>query len=376
MLLDAYRELNSRALFWVVLGLSGLVVVLFGAMGFNEEGVTYFGFMIAEEPMLASGTPLSSMLYRSIFSSFIVTAWLGWAATILALISTSTIFPDFVASGAIDIVLAKPIGRLRLFIYKYIVSLLFVLLQVGLFCAGIFIVMGWRLGEWDWRIFGAVPVILLFYSYLFAVCVFFGLRTRSAIPAILFTMLFWLSMWLLNTGVDISNMFRHTFRVQAERRAEQIESDEEFLKALLPETATDEQRAIYMQRQASRQESLLRNQEEHDRLIQGAEKLDTAYGLLRGIQAPMPKTAETIGLVDRWLRRSTDVAITDIFTGNVTTTADGSLRTTDTSIDREVVARLEEDMRDRSWWYLIGTSLAFEVVVLGAAGWIFVRRDF
>jgi len=34
-------------------------------------------------------------------------------------------------------------------------------------------------------------------------------------------------------------------------------------------------------------------------------------------------------------------------------------------------------MEDRhSAWYVFGTSAAFEIVVLGLAGWIFVRRDY
>ena len=44
MLLDAYRALNARKLFWLTLGLSFLVVLSFGSIGFNEQGMSiYFG---------------------------------------------------------------------------------------------------------------------------------------------------------------------------------------------------------------------------------------------------------------------------------------------------------------------------------------------
>ena len=37
--LEAYRNLNSKKLFWTVLILSALVVVAFACVGINERGV-------------------------------------------------------------------------------------------------------------------------------------------------------------------------------------------------------------------------------------------------------------------------------------------------------------------------------------------------
>ena len=40
MLLDAYRELNAKKLFWITLAISGLVVLSFGSIGFDEKGMS------------------------------------------------------------------------------------------------------------------------------------------------------------------------------------------------------------------------------------------------------------------------------------------------------------------------------------------------
>jgi hypothetical protein len=49
----------------------------------------------------------------------------------------------------------------------------------------------------------------------------------------------------------------------------------------------------------------------------------------------------------------------------------------DVRVDEGKVGRtLEATMRARSEWWIVGTSLAFEGVVLGLAAWIFCRRDF
>ena len=49
---------------------------------------------------------------------------------------------------------------------------------------------------------------------------------------------------------------------------------------------------------------------------------------------------------------------------------------TDTSRDRRVRQRLEDEYTARPLWYVLGTSLLFEAVVLALACWIFARRDY
>ncbi len=49
LLLDAYRELNAKKMFWVVLILSALVVIAFAGTGINERGITMFGMQFQSE---------------------------------------------------------------------------------------------------------------------------------------------------------------------------------------------------------------------------------------------------------------------------------------------------------------------------------------
>ena len=152
MIIDSYRQLSAAKLFWLTLGLSGLVILLYGSIGFNDQGVTIlFGAIDVESEYITKGSMWARGLYLGIYSNFLVTIWLAWVATILALISTCTIFPDFVSEGAIDLSLSKPISRFRLFMMKFLVSMLFVMLQVSIFCLGIFLCVGLRLGEWNWK---------------------------------------------------------------------------------------------------------------------------------------------------------------------------------------------------------------------------------
>ena len=93
LLIDAYRQLCAVKLFWLTLGLSAIVVVMFSSIGFNNQGVSLlFGVWEIESEQLRDGSPWARGLYIGIFSNFLVSIWLAWIATILALISTCSIF--------------------------------------------------------------------------------------------------------------------------------------------------------------------------------------------------------------------------------------------------------------------------------------------
>jgi ABC-type transport system involved in multi-copper enzyme maturation permease subunit len=371
LLHDAYRELNSKRLFWVILGLSVLVVTYFASIGFDENGMTmFFGLVDIESAILTRDSPMAVMLYRSIFASFIVGLWLAWVATILALISTTTIFPDFVAGGAIDLVLAKPVGRIRLFFFKYLTSLLFVLLQVSIFCVGIFFCLGLRLDDWEWKIFLAIPVVMLFYSYLFSINVLVGVWTRSGLTALLVTMLFWVSLFGINMSETILNQFKTDMTVQVENLDASNERVEASIAATRQRGGDDEAAIARLEGQVASTTA------ERDKLQEIVDKLERWHRPIRGAKVVLPKTTETIALLDRWLRRDTDINLMDLLAGNVAPDGSGGFTTTDGSRDREVQRRMEEEFNATSAWTITGSSLLFEGVILSLACVIFIRRDF
>jgi len=364
LLVDSYRELNSRKLFWVVLALSMLIVLVYASIGFDETGMfMFFGLTHIENELLVRGSPLAGLLYRGIFTSFMVGLWLAWAATILALISTMSVFPDFMSGGSIDLVLAKPIGRLRLFLYKYFASLLFVILQVTIFCTGVFLCLVIRLDDWEWRIFWVIPVVVLFYSYLFSISVLVGVVTRSALTALLATLL----LWSLLFAVNLTDSILRTQMANLDR--ERASHDEAI-------TRWESRRAEGLLMPGG--ETALEEEKKQMAKVQDVQaKLEPWVSRSRAIKAVLPKTSETIGLLDRWLAREGDLNLLDIFQGNIMKDDSGAFRRRSNIRDEaaaEQAVLAEEDAV--SWWWIIGSSLAFEAVILGAAAFVFVRRDF
>lgn len=331
MLLDAYRELNSKRLFWITLAISLVSVLIFAMAGISDDGITFLGWQFDTRPITAQLVP-PAKFYLYLFANVAVRVWLTWLATILALISTSSIFPDFLASGTIDLTLARPISRLRLFATKYVFGLLFVALQVAVFALACFAVVGIRGGTWEPRIFLAVPIVVLFFSYLFGFCVLFGMLTRSAIASLLLTLLVWLGLWGLDMADQTFLQFRESAAVSAARtnRGRPTEATA---------SETDWARAL--------------------RIVETA-------------KAPLPKTTETIQLLDRWTLTPDD----KLLVRGRPPDAAGDPAVPFGTRDVDVPKRVEAEVRLRTVGWIIGTSLLCEAAVVGVAAWIFCRRDF
>lgn len=380
LLTDSYRELNSRKLFWITMLLSGLVVGVFAAFGLNDKGISFLWWSF-DTPLLSAKTIEPRKFYIFAFANLGIPIWLTWAAMILALISTSSIFPDFIAGGAIELTLSKPISRMRLFLVKYVLGLLFVVLQVGVFTLACFLVIGVRGESWEPSLFLAVPIVTLVFSYLFGVCVLVGMMTRSTIAALLATLLFWLFLWGLNTTDGIFVLQRETSIVNLERAQKRVERQElasrrriEQLAAAgepvptadtLPANVRDELEAVNAFLAPARKE------------VTDAEESAAFWKrwtrLIVGAKTVLPKTVDTTALLDRWLLTPEDKALFSPERGE-SGDPDGKVRFGQP--DREVQKRAEEAVRGRTVFWVIGTSLGFEALVVLLAGWLFCRRDF
>jgi ABC-type transport system involved in multi-copper enzyme maturation permease subunit len=373
LLIDAYRQLSAAKLFWVTVGISVLVVVSYGSVGFNEQGVSLlFGVWEIESEQLREGSPWARGLYIGIFSSFLIKIWLAWIAIILALISTCSIFPEFVHSGSIELTISKPIGRIKLFFSKYLVSLLFVVLQVAIFCLGIFICVGLRIGEWNPLIFSAIPIVATFFSYLFAICVLVGILTRSGITALLITGVFWMLLWSIQTSEAVLNRFVTEQNVSIERFNEGIIDAETDLSEIRAKSAED----FRIPKIEKRIETFNADIEESQEFL---DKLEQWHTPISWVLAISPKNAQTIGLLDRWLSDPDGFDIGAIMSGDMQdfeNEIEEIDRTTRNARERETIRRLQEDYESRSLWYVIGTSLIFEGVILSLASLYFCRKDF
>lgn len=386
--LDAYRELCAKRLFWIVLFLTALVVGAFSLVDINENGLR----IIVWDVSAPFNTHMFSRetFYKLMFVELGVKFWLTWAATILALISTASIIPDFLAGGAVELTLSKPISRVRLFLTKYAAGLLFVALQVLVFSLGAFLILGLRAGAWEPGLFLAVPIVLAFFSYLYCICAWLGLRTRSTIAALLLTLLCWFLFSMLNlaevtvTGISLAadkqvvatqgEIDAREKRIAAVRDGAQSEG---LLNAVLSNVSLPDQERR-LQEARGRLEDQQASAEIWSRWSDGLYVAKTI----------LPKTAETIELLNRSL------LTTDEWSqlmgseqeqseerqsrrgGRMPPTDDPDAAARVSFQSPEVRTEVQETVRKRPIWWVLGSSLAFEAVILGLACFSFSRKDF
>ena len=89
--------------------------------------------------------------------------------------------------------------------------------------------------------------------------------------------------------------------------------------------------------------------------------LKIAHDVLYGVKTVLPKTTETIGLLER----------------NLIELAELPRSPDDDQRERaEAGVKFQETVRSRSLAWVLGTSLAFELATLALAALVFCRRDF
>jgi ABC-type transport system involved in multi-copper enzyme maturation permease subunit len=386
LLLDSYRELNAKRLFWISIAISGLVVAGFAMIGLQNDTIT----------ILAWKTPLRSdlltyldpaALYKSMFTYFGVGFWLTWIGNILALASTAGIFPDFLAAGSVDLYLSKPLSRLRLFLSKFVGGLLFVGLQVSVFSLCSFFVLGLRGHEWNAAIFLSIPLVLLVFSYLFSICVLLGVLTRSTVTALLVTLLVWFCLW----GVQATESFLLLHSIESDVHAATLDRQIADTKAELARLAarppatsaatsgSDAPKApsdsinpfrYFIHDEDEPRDRLVRLQTERQSIT---DSLRIAHGYAYAAVTILPKTSGTTELLVRALSSKEDAEAADAMDED-RDHRPGRRRSPAERRAVRTAMKENEDKRTATWF--IGTSLGFELVMVGAAAWVFCRRDY
>ena len=199
LLWDSLQLLRARKLFWIAMGISIFVALIYASVGFHETGWSIgFGLKKFEDTLLVSGSELSKMFYLLIFSSIISPFWLGFVVVLLGLMTSCSVFPEMMKEGAIETIVSKPVSRWQVFFVKYLGMLGFMALPLTLFCIIIFLALGIRGDSWKPQIFWAIPLLTFTFSILYSFTVFIGVWTRSTLFALLATMIFRGSTWLVH----------------------------------------------------------------------------------------------------------------------------------------------------------------------------------
>ena len=332
ILWESYRMLRARVLFWVVLGISICAALMFASIGVTDDGYSVlFGLWEMQSDMINAKSGYAELFYLVIFTNVMVKWRLGYLAIALALISCSSIFPEFLAAGSVYVAVSKPSSGTRLFLIKYMGSLLFVFLQVGVFTLIAFLALGIRLGHWNWSIFWSVPILVFVFSMIYCFGVLVSVWTRSTMLSLLAMLILW--------GVTLL-----------------VQWTEGALYGLSYSSADAGQRVD------------LRTGDVYEAPESEFDGMKKAHRVCKMIAWPLPKTREVTLMINEKIK-------TDKSNQSLSGMSFLAFAGQDTMEEFQGASAKKSASR-HSLFYVLGSSALFEMFVLALACWKFSRKDY
>lgn len=132
-------------------------------------------------------------------------------AMLLSTVITAFFIPNMLRKGTIDLLIAKPVHRTTLLIYKFIGGLSFMFVNTVFVVVGIWVVIGLRSGLWAPSFLLMIFIFTFQFAIFYAVSTLFGVLTRSPIVSILAACCTWAVLFLFHLGyvfVEVTRPFK------------------------------------------------------------------------------------------------------------------------------------------------------------------------
>ncbi|MBK9383655.1 MAG: ABC transporter permease [Planctomycetes bacterium] len=134
-------------------------------------------------------------------------ALLGAIGIFVSLLTCAGFVPSMLTKGTLDLALARPVGRTRLLLYKYLGGLWFIAITSVVVVGGTWAALALRTGVTDLRYLVMAPVSIAIFAVLYAPLVLVGVITRSANVAGLAGLGVWWASSLIVTSYELTSGF-------------------------------------------------------------------------------------------------------------------------------------------------------------------------
>jgi hypothetical protein len=111
-------------------------------------------------------------------TSLVVNQFAGFIGILVLLSVFAAAFPELLQKGRFDLLLARPIGRLRIVLYKYAGAVLVVALLWSALFAACAVALGLATGYWRFRLVGCALTCALLFAALYPAAMVVGIATR------------------------------------------------------------------------------------------------------------------------------------------------------------------------------------------------------
>jgi ABC-type transport system involved in multi-copper enzyme maturation permease subunit len=214
---DTFRQSLASRIFWLVLGLSGLVMLF--CLSIRIEGPESLKgdteLVLDHKPLTAS--PKAGRVSLA-FGAFRTTLFrdkeaevrflqgalallaAGPIGTLLLLVFTAGFLPEFLQPSAASVLLAKPVPRWSVLVGKYLGVVAFVAVQATIFFGGTWVALGLVTGIWLPGYLLCIPVLVLHFAIVYSSSALLAVWTRSTVAGVLGAIVFWLICAGMNYG--------------------------------------------------------------------------------------------------------------------------------------------------------------------------------
>lgn len=188
-------------------------------------------------PLSFFDSPLPQMV---LFIEDWLVNWIGAAvALLISVVVTAFFIPNMMRKGTVDLLLAKPVGRTQLLLYKYVGGLSFMFLNTVVIVVGLWLVLGWRTGVWGTGFLLTIFVLTFQFAVYYAISTVVAVWTRSPIVAILISCLAWALFLVVGVGYRAIDATRVATKAGAEALNPDAKTEE------LPEDALPLPKWVY-----------------------------------------------------------------------------------------------------------------------------------
>ncbi|MBV9768282.1 MAG: ABC transporter permease subunit [Bryobacterales bacterium] len=182
---DTFREALARKIFWVLFGLSALLILFFLFLlridivaGATAATVSLFGRQTRANPDV-------DRVVRGVYGG-IATFLYTWGM-FLAVFASAGLVPSVLEPGRIELLLSKPLSRTHILLGRYLGNILVVALNTAFLVLGVWTILGIKTGIWSPAFLIAIATTTFIFAVLLSVVVLIGVWIESAAAATMIT---------------------------------------------------------------------------------------------------------------------------------------------------------------------------------------------
>jgi ABC-2 type transport system permease protein len=184
LITDTFREALARKIFWVLFGLSTLLILFFlfllriDLVAGATATISLFGRPAGPDANV-------DRLVRGVYGG-IATFLYTWGM-FLAVFASAGLVPSVLEPGRIELLLSKPLSRTHILLGRFVGNVLVVFLNTTFLVLGVWTILGVKTGIWSPGFLIAIATTTFMFAVLLAVVVLIGVWLESAAAATMIT---------------------------------------------------------------------------------------------------------------------------------------------------------------------------------------------